>query len=296
MKDATIQAAVVAVTDHAMERKILYGLILLGLAYGGGFWNGTRICRGMGEAEKRQLQGQLTAKEQEIAAGNAALGKVQTDLKTSQEVQAQLQASNSDLATKAAGLERQYGLVAGQFASLSAWVQTTLKNGKSGDLPGPLAGSATPECGACKGSIAFGGVTPFARCSWADYSAARSGIGGSAGLDLNLGVKVDTVTMRQKPQDGSLEAVLGKVFITDSSGVVLAEGHLDEKSRVFTAAQDRGDLLRRHIWLIGGLGDRGARIGFITQRGVRPWGYGINATRDLNGRWGGDAVLSFQIR
>lgn len=294
MKDTTLKDYAAKLSDHATERKAFYGLILLGLVYGAGYWNGTRVASGRGEAIKRQLEGTLTLKEQAITAGDAELGKVKTELHESRDVQATLQASNSDLASRAASLERQYGLMAGQYQQLSAWVTTTLKNGQAGALPAPLAGSTTPECGACKGAIAFGSPQPYARCWWGDYAAAKTG--GGANLDLNMGVKIDTVTLRQKPQDGALEAVLGKVFLTDSAGVVLAEGKLDPASKVFTAAPATGDLYRRRIWIQGGVGPAGYRLNFLTQKGIKPLGWGIGATRDWKGKVQPEAVLSFQIR
>ena len=295
MNDADIKAAAARLSGHVTERKIIYGLVAALVLYGAGFWNGTRIGSGRGEAIKRQLEGTLTQKEQAIVAGNAAIGKVQTELKTSKDVEAQLKADNADLSGRAEALQHSYNLMAGQYASLSAWVQTTLKNGKTGDLPPDVAASKVAECGACKGAIAFGSPA-FARCSWTDYAGARNGAPGFANLDLNLGVKINTVTLRQKPQDGALEAVLGDVFLTDSAGVVLAKGRLDEHSRVFTAAPSTGDLYRRRIWLQGAAGTQGARLSFLTQKGIRPFGWGAGATRDWTGKWGAEALLSFQIR
>lgn len=295
MNDVAIKAAAAKLSGHVTERKILYSVLLLAVTYGVGYWQGTRVCSGQGDAVKRQLEGTLTERERALTAGNAELGKVQTELKTSKEVEASLQASNSDLAGRAASLEHQYNVVAGQYASLSAWVSTTLKNGKAGELPPDVAASKVAECGACKGAIAFG-APPFARCSWTDYAAARGGTLGLAKLDLNLGVKIDTVTLRQKPQDGALEAVLGDVFLTDSAGVVLAKGRLDEHSRVFTAAPSTGDLYRRRIWLQSAVGTQNLRLDFFTQKGIKPFGWGAGATRDWTGKWGAEALLSFQVR
>jgi hypothetical protein len=297
MTNTTIKGLLSKVAGHSGEMHVLYFVIAAGLIWGAGYWQGTRVCMGIDDTEKRQLKGDLTEKEKALIAANLAIGKVQTELVSEKEVGKKIQESNVELSTNAAALQKQYNLVANQYAQLQAFVVTQIKNGKvSTALPTEVASHKNPECGACKGSIAFGDPNPYIRCSWTDYLALKNG-GTNATLDMNLGVDIQTVTLHQKPKDGTLEAVLGDVTITDGAGHVLGKGKLSDKSKVWTTPAANGDLFRRHLFTSGAIGTQGARLGLLTQKGVSPFQWGAGVVKDWKAQGLGYEILfGWQLR
>lgn len=271
---------------------IALGVILLVIGEVHGRWVKAKECEGMGATEARQVKGDLTAKEIELEAAKLDVGKVQTELKESKDIAEGLKASNADLSKISADIAAAHNLDLKQLAQLRAAFEARRTDGSAGLAVG-AAGSGS-ECGACAGEVRFG-KPPYATCSWTDYAALKaSGRGGA--LDLKLGVRIDQVTLRQKPKEGTLEAVIDKVYLLDAAGNQLAEGKLDESSRVFTAPVGRGDLMRRHIYGYGGADMNRLRAGFLTQKGVRPFIWGGGVTRDWSsGKLGPEIILGFQV-
>lgn len=290
----------VVMIEHFAEHhyKYVYGLLLAVALVGTGYYWGTRVCMGTDDPEKRQLRKDLTEKEVLLEAANANLGKAQTELVTAKDLETQLKEHDATLSADADKLRSQYNLVSNQYAKLSAFVVTQIKNGKvSTALPTEVAASKNTECGSCKGSIGFGDpAAPYVRCSWLDYAALKAG-GNNATLDMNLGVEINTVTLHQKPKDGTLEAVLGDVTLTDVAGNALGKAKLSEKSKVWTTPAANGDLFRRHLFTTGAIGTQAARLGLMTQKGVSPFQYGAGVVKDWKAKGLGYEILfGWQLR
>lgn len=292
------KSRITVLVDHAKEHHYKYVyivLLALGLVGTGYYW-GTRQCTGMSETERRQLRDELTEKERKIQEADLKIGKVETKLTTAEQIKTELETRNSDLAKTADDLARKYGLKVDQYSQLKAKFDAVIKGGVSGVLPPELVASKTPECGACKGAVAFG--TPaYATCTWADYAALKDGKGGGT-LGLHMGVRIDQVTLKQDPKDGTLKASVGKVYMVDGGNAILAEAVLDPASKVWTAPAGLGDLNRRHLWATGGISRRDYKLGFLTQKGVKPFIWGGNLTKDFNaaGGLGIEAILGWQLR
>lgn len=287
--------------DHAKEHHWKYAYIIAALVITGAVcyrW-GTSICMGINDTENRQLRKDLTEKEILLEAANADLGKAKTELVTVKDLDKQLQDHDAELSADADKLRKQFNLVSNQYAQLSAFVTTQIKNGKvSTALPVEVAAGKNPECSSCKGSIAFGdAAAPYVRCSWLDYAKLKAG-DTNATLDMNLGVDINTLTLHQKPKDGTLEAVLGDVTITDSAGHVLGKAKLSDRSKVWTTPAANGDLFRRHFFVNGAVGTQGARLGILTQKGVKPlqWGFGVTRDFKVQSGFGYEFLLGWQLR
>ncbi len=260
--------------------QLAVGLGVLALAFGigefHGRWAKAKECEGMGATEKRQLAGNLTPEEKNITAPDLASGKVGTELLDPKAMIAALTGINADQAKVIEDLRREHRLDVSQISQLRAFVDAHRTDASAGIAAG--GAGAGSECGACAGAVRFGSP-PYATCSWPDYAALKAGHGAGA-LDLKLGVRVDQVTLRQRPKDGTLEAVIGKIYLQDQAGGTIGEAQLREDSRVFTAPAGRGDLDRRHIYGYGVLDPLRGCSGLLTQKGVRPWIWGGGGCRD----------------
>lgn len=280
---------------HVEQLAIALGL-LAGLFFAGDFygrWQKAKECAGMGATEKRQLAGTLTPEEQKIAAANLPMGKAQTELADAKILNMHLTELSAGQQQTIEGLRREHRLDVSQISELRADLAAHRVDATAGIAAG-AAGSGS-ECGACAGAVRFGSP-PYATCSWPDYAALKAGHGAGA-LDLKLGVKVDQVTLRQRPKDGTLEAVIGKIYLQDLAGGTIGEAQLREDSKVFTAPAGRGELDKRHLYGYGDLDPGQACMGGLTQKGVSPliWGGGVCRT------WSGGKLLPqvkaiFQLR